>query len=62
MNHELEHLRRTEAPQVLGTLVRRFGRFDIAEDAVQEAPLTAGLDAERGLKFQATSSKPRCTP
>ncbi|MDA0564733.1 RNA polymerase sigma factor [Streptomonospora sp. S1-112] len=41
MNHELEHLLRTEAPQVLGALVRRFGRFDIAEDAVQEALLTA---------------------
>ncbi|MQY08904.1 RNA polymerase sigma factor [Actinomadura macrotermitis] len=42
MNHELEQLLRTEAPQVLGALVRRFGRFDIAEDAVQEALLTAG--------------------
>ena len=41
MNRELEHLLRTEAPQVLGALVRRFGRFDIAEDAVQEALLTA---------------------
>ncbi|MGP3932022.1 RNA polymerase sigma factor [Nonomuraea sp. KM88] len=41
MNHEHEHLLRTEAPQVLGALVRRFGRFDIAEDAVQEALLTA---------------------
>ncbi|MBV2366888.1 RNA polymerase sigma factor [Streptomonospora nanhaiensis] len=42
MNRELEHLLRTEAPQVLGALVRRFGRFDIAEDAVQEALLAAG--------------------
>ncbi|UBU19066.1 sigma-70 family RNA polymerase sigma factor [Nonomuraea gerenzanensis] len=33
---------RTEAPQVLGALVRRFGRFDVAEDAVQEALLAAG--------------------
>nr|WP_202885562.1 sigma-70 family RNA polymerase sigma factor [Kribbella sandramycini] len=32
---------RAEAPQVLGALVRRFGRFDIAEDAVQEALLAA---------------------
>ena len=39
---DVEHLLRTEAPQVLGALVRRFGRFDIAEDAVQEALLTAG--------------------
>ncbi|MGH3337305.1 MAG: RNA polymerase sigma factor, partial [Propionibacteriaceae bacterium] len=38
---ELEHLLRTEAPQVLGALVRRFGHFDIAEDAVQEALLAA---------------------
>ena len=37
----VEHLLRTEAPQVLGALVRRFGRFDIAEDAVQEALLAA---------------------
>ncbi|MBN9740764.1 RNA polymerase subunit sigma-24 [Amycolatopsis sp. A1MSW2902] len=32
---------RTLAPQVLGALVRRYGRFDPAEDAVQEALLTA---------------------
>ena len=38
---DVEHLLRTEAPQVLGALVRRFGRFDIAEDAVQEALLAA---------------------
>jgi RNA polymerase sigma factor (sigma-70 family) len=38
---ELEHLLRDEAPQVLGALVRRFGHFDIAEDAVQEALLAA---------------------
>jgi RNA polymerase sigma factor (sigma-70 family) len=38
---ELEHLLRTEAPQVLGALVRRFGHFDIAEDAVQEALIAA---------------------
>ncbi|WP_433260839.1 RNA polymerase sigma factor [Actinosynnema sp. CS-041913] len=38
---EVERLLRTEAPQVLGALVRRFGRFDIAEDAVQEALLAA---------------------
>ncbi|WP_280471566.1 RNA polymerase sigma factor [Nocardia cyriacigeorgica] len=41
MNPEIEDLLRTEAPQVLGALVRRFGRFDIAEDAVQEALLAA---------------------
>ncbi|MEU2766394.1 sigma-70 family RNA polymerase sigma factor [Streptomyces diastaticus] len=38
----VEHLLRTEAPQVLGALTRRFGRFDIAEDAVQEALIAAG--------------------
>ncbi|TWD82916.1 RNA polymerase ECF family sigma subunit [Kribbella amoyensis] len=37
----IEDLLRTEAPQVLGALVRRFSRFDIAEDAVQEALLVA---------------------
>jgi RNA polymerase sigma factor (sigma-70 family) len=37
----VEHLLRTEAPQVLGALVRRFGQFDTAEDAVQEALLAA---------------------
>jgi RNA polymerase sigma factor (sigma-70 family) len=41
MSADVEHLLRTEAPQVLGALVRRFGRFDIAEDAVQEALLAA---------------------
>ncbi|MEU2958186.1 DUF6596 domain-containing protein [Streptomyces albidoflavus] len=38
----VEHLLRTEAPQVLGALTRRFGRFDVAEDAVQEALIVAG--------------------
>ncbi|MEH1125642.1 RNA polymerase sigma factor [Micromonospora sp. CPCC 206061] len=41
MTPDVEHLLRTEAPQVLGALVRRFGRFDLAEDAVQEALLAA---------------------
>ncbi|MEU9843826.1 DUF6596 domain-containing protein [Actinomadura sp. NPDC048032] len=44
MNGDVEHLLRAEAPQVLGALVRRFGRFDIAEDAVQEALLAASED------------------
>ncbi|MFH9367754.1 RNA polymerase sigma factor [Streptomyces sp. or20] len=34
-------LLRSEAPHVLGALARRFGRFDTAEDAVQEALLAA---------------------
>jgi RNA polymerase sigma factor (sigma-70 family) len=37
----IEDLLRPLAPQVLGALVRRYGRFDAAEDAVQEALLAA---------------------
>jgi len=37
----VEHLLRPLAPQVLGALVRRHGRFDECEDAVQEALLAA---------------------
>jgi len=37
----LEDLLRELAPQVLGALVRRYGHFDTAEDAVQEALLAA---------------------
>ncbi|MFJ8391644.1 RNA polymerase sigma factor [Streptomyces sp. NPDC094144] len=38
---EVEDLLRLHAPQVLGALVRRYGHFDPAEDAVQEALLAA---------------------
>ena len=38
---ELQHLLRLSAPQVLGALVRRYGHFDTAEDATQEALLEA---------------------
>jgi len=38
---EVEDLLRQLAPQVLGALVRRYGNFDTAEDAVQEALLAA---------------------
>ncbi|MGV9289131.1 RNA polymerase sigma factor [Streptomyces sp. NPDC003719] len=38
---EVEGLLRLHAPQVLGALVRRYGHFDAAEDAVQEALLAA---------------------
>jgi RNA polymerase sigma factor (sigma-70 family) len=38
---DVEHLLRQLAPQVLGAVVRRYGHFDIAEDAVQEAMLAA---------------------
>ncbi|MEV6099243.1 sigma-70 family RNA polymerase sigma factor [Nocardia sp. NPDC051981] len=37
----IEDLLRDLAPQVLGTLVRRYGDFDAAEDALQEAMLAA---------------------
>jgi RNA polymerase sigma factor (sigma-70 family) len=39
----LEDLLRELAPQVLGTLVRRHGRFEDCEDAVQEAVLAAAV-------------------
>jgi RNA polymerase sigma factor (sigma-70 family) len=38
---DIEPILRVEAPQVLGALVRRYGHFDLAEDAVQDALLTA---------------------
>ncbi len=38
-----EHLLRELAPQVLGAVMRRFGDFAAAEDAVQEALLAAAL-------------------
>src|SRR3954470_18586793 len=40
---DLEDLLRELAPQVLGALVRRYGRFDACEDAVQEALLAAAV-------------------
>jgi RNA polymerase sigma factor (sigma-70 family) len=39
----VEDLLRELAPQVLGALVRRHGRFDACEDAVQEALLAAAV-------------------
>src|SRR4030088_3420013 len=38
---EVEDLLRMLAPQVLGALVRRYGHFETAEDATQEALLAA---------------------
>ena len=40
---DIEGLLRELAPQVLGALIRRFGTFDTAEDAVQEALLAAAV-------------------
>ncbi|MFJ6138637.1 RNA polymerase sigma factor [Kitasatospora sp. NPDC092286] len=37
----VEGLLRALAPQALGALVRRYGQFDLSEDAVQEAMLAA---------------------
>jgi len=39
----IEGLLRELAPQVLGALIRRYGTFDMAEDAVQEALLAAAV-------------------
>jgi RNA polymerase sigma factor (sigma-70 family) len=39
----VEGLLRQLAPQVLGALIRRYGRFDACEDAVQEALLAASV-------------------
>ena len=39
----MEDLLREAAPRVLGALVRRHGRFDECEDAVQEALLAAAV-------------------
>jgi RNA polymerase sigma factor (sigma-70 family) len=46
----VEGLLRQLAPQVLGALIRRHGRFDDCEDAVQEALLAAALQwPEQGV-------------
>jgi len=44
----VEDLLRELAPQVLGVLVRRYGRFDASEDAVQEALLAAAIQWPEG--------------
>jgi RNA polymerase sigma factor (sigma-70 family) len=47
---ETEDLLRELAPQVLGAVVRRYGHFDTAEDAVQEALLAAATQwPEKGV-------------
>ncbi|GAA2820577.1 RNA polymerase sigma factor [Nonomuraea rubra] len=43
----VEGLLRELAPQVLGTLVRRYEQFDLCEDAVQEALLDASVQWPR---------------
>lgn len=62
---DAEDLLRELAPQVLGVLMRRFGDFDAAEDAVQEALVAAALhwphdgipDNPRGWLIQAAVRK-----
>jgi RNA polymerase sigma factor (sigma-70 family) len=43
----VEDLLRHLAPQVLGTLVRRYGNFDLSENAVQEALVAAAFQWPR---------------
>jgi len=46
----VEELLRQLTPQVLGALLRRYGQFDLCEDAVQEALLAAAVQwPERGI-------------
>jgi RNA polymerase sigma factor (sigma-70 family) len=45
---EVEGLLRRLAPQVLGAVVRRYGHFDTAEDATQEALLAAAMQWPSG--------------
>jgi RNA polymerase sigma factor (sigma-70 family) len=44
---DVENLLRELAPQVLGAVVRRYGHFDLAEDAAQEAFLAAATQWPR---------------
>jgi len=51
-----EGLLREIAPQALGALTRRYGRFDLAEDAVQEALLAAATQwPESGVPANPTA-------
>ena len=47
LDADAEHLLRALTPQVLGAVVRRFGDFAAAEDAVQEALLAAAIQWPR---------------
>jgi RNA polymerase sigma factor (sigma-70 family) len=44
-----EDILRREAPQVLSALTRRYGHFDLCEDAVQEALLAASTQWPAGI-------------
>jgi RNA polymerase sigma factor (sigma-70 family) len=46
----VEDVLRRSAPHVLGVLLRRYGRFDVCEDAVQEALVAAAVQwTEHGI-------------
>jgi len=45
----IQHLLRELAPQVLGSLVRRFPDFAASEDAIQEALLAAAMQWQQGI-------------
>jgi predicted RNA polymerase sigma factor len=47
VSERIEGLLREAAPQALAALVRRYGRFDACEDAVQEALLAASVQWPR---------------
>lgn len=47
-DRRIEDVLRTESPHVLGALVRRFGRFELTEDAVQEALIAASTTWREG--------------
>jgi len=47
IDRRIEALLRELAPQVLAAVVRRYGHFDLAEDATQEALLAAATQWPR---------------
>jgi len=53
--HPIEDLLRELAPQVLGTLVRRYGNFADAEDAAQEALIAAASAWPPALRSRAAA-------
>ena len=56
-----EDLLRRLAPQVLGALMRRYGRFDACEDAVQEALLAAATRWPRPPGPSGSSGSASCS-
>jgi hypothetical protein len=54
---QIENLLREQAPQVLGAVVRRYGHFDLAEDACRKADRCRRAMAGGGYTGQAISSK-----